>query len=320
VQGRLKSIEFVGEGQGHYDSLGVYVGVGDHDVVFMQSGTPGLLRRFEASWRADAAPGRSRDDTPASPLSRLWYSSQWLLQTSFSSRTSGSAASFWRELPQLLLAQKKGVALARHRIRLEVSSLPQARWLSPQIRVERERSEAQAYQNAQVRRVRDFYSLSLRSTATRKLTLEQEIQAERDEETDRLLGTGALAGTSGWRSVRFRQSEIWRPGAALTLRVGSTERLRDRSPGETRYEVYQVVEGVQWLPRDRARVDLQATRTWVRGPSARLLGLERAGWDGRATLGVQLRRWLDASVVADLHLPDEGAQRVSARAEMKAFF
>jgi hypothetical protein len=50
------------------------------------------------------------------------------------------------------------------------------------------------------------------------------------------------------------------------------------------------------------------------------LGLERSGWEGRGSLGLRLRRWLEASLIADLHAPDRSATRVNGRAEMKAFF
>ncbi len=319
-EGRVKAIEYAGPGRGRYDSLGVYVGEGDYDVVLLPTGESGILRRFDATWRVEGAPGRGRDERAASLPSRLWLTSQWLLQASFSSRTTGSAASFWGDIPQLLLARRRGVPLAQHRVRAELSVLPRARWLSPQARIERERSESQRYENAQTGRMRDQVSLTLRSTPWTGWTLEQEAQVEREEERDRLLGGRSAEGKLGWRSARLRLGETWRPGPSWTLRFGTIGRVRERIPTAARYEIYSVVPGAQWLPRTRSRLDLQLTRTWVRGPATRLLGLERSGWEGRGSLGLRLRRWLEASLIADLRAPDRSTTRVNGRAEMKAFF
>jgi hypothetical protein len=318
---RIKSIEYVGEGQGHYDSLGVYVGVGDYDVLLIPTGASNLLRKFDATWRLDAAPGRGKDGTAGTSLpARLWQSSQWLLQATFSSRTTGSASAFWQDLPQLLLAHRRGVPLAQNRIRAEASALPQARWLSPQVRIERGRSEAQGTLNTQTQRLNDAFSVALRSSPGKRWTLEQEAQIDREEEKTRLLGSNPTSGRQGWHSGRLRLSESWRPGIGWVFRLGSIGRVRDRLPGGHRYQVIQMIPGIQWLPRERSRIDMQVTRTWVEGPSGRILGLEQPGWDGRGSFGIRLRRWLDASAVVDFHAPENGTKRTSGQAEMKAYF
>ena len=61
---RTKSIERVAAGTGHYDSLGVYVGKGDYDVVLRPTGARRLERRLDGSWRIEFAPGRGRDVSP----------------------------------------------------------------------------------------------------------------------------------------------------------------------------------------------------------------------------------------------------------------
>ncbi|MFN8547934.1 MAG: hypothetical protein U0527_08220 [Candidatus Eisenbacteria bacterium] len=50
---RVKEIRFVGEGAGHYDSLGVYQGVGDYDLFYRQGEVERPRNRLEASLRTE---------------------------------------------------------------------------------------------------------------------------------------------------------------------------------------------------------------------------------------------------------------------------
>jgi hypothetical protein len=172
----------------------------------------------------------------------------------------------------------------------------------------------------QTGRLQDQVALTFRSSAGKAWTIEQEAQLDRQEEWTSLLGSQPVNGRQGWRSGRLRFGEAWRPVPRLSLRLGAIGRLRERIAAGSRYQVYQLIPGVQWLPGDRSRLDLQITRTWVNGPSGKLLGLERAGWEGRGSLGVRLRRWLDVSLVSDFSAPTAGTSRVNGRAEVKAIF
>jgi len=319
-EGRIKSIEYVGSGRGRYDSLGVYVGEGDYDLVLVPSGTAILQRRMEGSWRFDCAPGRGRAGDPASALSKLWLSSQWLLHLSFSARTAGSASAFWRDLPDLVLARKTGVPLAFHRARAEGSALPRARWASPQIRVDRERSESRTFENVQTGRAKDLIGLTLRSLPAKGWTIEQEAELARELERSRLLSGGSSAGSLGWDSRRLRLGCWWRPRGGWVLRLAAAGRLRERIPTKSRYTITQATPGLQWLPRESVRFDMQATRTWVEGPRANLLGLEKEGWEARGSAGLKLRRSLDLSVILNLAAPEGVRSRADVRAEMKAYF
>jgi hypothetical protein len=339
---RRKVIQFAGAGRGHYDSLGVYVGTGDYDVVLVPSGTSATERRLDASWRIELAPGRGGaeeagiTDTTGAPrrgrgggaiaraFERAWSTSQYLLYANFGARTGGSASEFWRDLPSLLLARKDDALLANHRIRAEASALPQARWLSPQIRLERERGISREYENVQARTTRDLLAATLRSNPGPAWTIEQELQVDRDRVATRLFGDGGAlgpAGSSGFRSSHLRAGGWYRPSRDWTVRFSALGRRRDRDPGGEKYRVYQMVPGVQWLAARGTRLDLQATRTWVIGPPTLLYGLEREGWEARGNIAVRLRSSLDATATWNLtSTSGSGRASNSVRAEMRATF
>lgn len=317
---RIKSIEFVGEGRGRYDSLGVYVGIGDYDLLLLPSGATDLQRRFEASWRIDLAPGRGKTDVSETALGKIWNSSQWLLYGKFSSRTEGSAGDFWEELPNLLLATSEGVPLASHKIRAEASALPGAKWASPQLRLRRERAQENLFENVQTERLRDFVSVTLRSLPASGWSTEQEFQFENDEEVTKLTSGSGGSGSIGWRSLYLRLGGWWRPNKSWTVRLGVTGRDRERIGTGQAYNIAQIAPGLQWVPRARTRIDLRLTRTLVDGPKTVLLGLEKQGWEARWNVSVRLHGSLDASIVGDFVSPDGAASRASTRAELRALF
>jgi hypothetical protein len=316
---RTKSIERVPAGTGHYDSLGVYVGTGDYDVVLRPTGARRLERRLDGSWRIEFAPGRGRDITPQGPWSSALWTSQWLLYLTTAARTTGPADEFWSDLPAILSARKAGVPLASHRLRMEASALPRARWASPQIRFERERSRSNDLTNVQSDRDRDLAQLTLRSTPARAWTLEQEVQRDRDIERTEFTA-GAAAGSVGWRSNRVRLGGWFRPGEAWTTRLGWIQRWRTRVETDESYDVAQLTPGVQWVGPKRTRVDVQATRSWVSGPSGTPLGLERAGWEARGSLAVKIHTYVDATAIWEMKNPQRGTRQTTARAEVRAVF
>ncbi len=320
-----KVIQFVGPGRGRYDSLGVYVGTGNYDVVLVPNGASTLQRHLEASWRIELSPGRAGGSAgePTGPFARLWSTSQWIAYANFSARTAGSASQFWSELPSLLLGTEEGVPLAQQRIRAEASALPQARWASPQIRIERQRTASQTYQNVQSLSLVDLVAATFRSNPTTRWTLEQEVQIDRDIQETRIFGasgSGGSQGTEGWNSSHLRLSEWYRPFTGWTLRLGALGRLRDRASGTERYRVYQAIPGVQWIAGKGTRIDVQGTRTWVTGPSTTFYGLETRGWEGRGNIAVRLRASLDATATWTLSTTQSGRTLNSMQAELRATF
>jgi hypothetical protein len=318
-EGRVKSIEFVGENQGRYDSLGVFIGTGDYDLVLIPTGKTQLQRRMDVTWRIDLAPGRGSGSVTTG-WEEVWMTSQWLLYATFSSRTTGSAAAFWQALPKLLLAREENVPLAAHKIRAEGSTLPGARWLSPRFGYRRERSRETLFENVQTARRKDLYSLTLRSLPKSGWTLEQEIEFDQDKEETSLLSRESSFGAVGWRSLRIGMGAWWRPVQAWTLRINLADRLRERIPSQQQFAVIQLSPALQWVPRSRTRVDLRATRTWINGASERILGLETPGWEGRGNFSIRLHGSLDATLITEFRAPDGSKSRTSARAELRALF
>ena len=319
---RVKQIEYAGPGGGAYDSLGVYVGTGDYDVVLRATDETVLERRLESSWRVDYAPGRGLEARTQRWLDRLWRSSQWLLFASVSARTTGSAAAFWRDIPVLLLARKEGVPLASHRIRGEASALPGSRFASPRVRFERERSRNNAYAGVQTDRLHDLYALSLRSRPARAWTIEEEVQLDSSEERTGFGGcldiergerVGVGAGTRD-RLVPARRADgrsgPSRSGAfASGSRHGSASRWTQLTPG------------LQWISASRTRIDLQVTRTWVAGPQWQLVrSRPGAGWESRVNASIRLRESLDATAFVERVDPDRSVGRTTARVELRAGF
>lgn len=319
-QGRVKSLSYVGEGRGRYDSLGVYTGIGDYDLVLEGSGTTSRLRRLDGTWRLDVTPGGNAPAAGGGVAARLWRTSRWVVYTTFAAHDDGSAGEFWRNLPSMLLARKEDATLGLYRIRCEASALARGRWLRPSLRFERERSRSQIYENSRSRRERDIASLTFRSTPRDRVTLEQEAAYERDEERTRLLGSVERAGRSGWRSARARTGASYAPTERWTFRAFASYRHRDRIGADAAFSVVQLVPGAQWTPREGVRVDLQVTRTWVSGPAGTFLGLEKQGWETRATSGLRLVRFLDASASIVNVAPDGAAARTDGRMEVRAYF
>jgi hypothetical protein len=316
---RSKSIDYVGAGLGHYDSLGVYVGTGDYDVVLRPTGESRIERRLDGSWRVEFAPGRGLEAEAGGWASRALMTSQWLVLATTTARTTGSPGAFWRDLPALLAATKDGVPLALLRLRMEVSALPQARWASPQARWERERSRSNDATNLQSNRERDLLQLMLRSTPSGAWTLEEEVSRDRDVEKTRFT-VGTASGASGWTSSRVRLGGWFGHRDRWTTRLGFIARWRTRVETGAGYRVLQATPGLQWIGPHKTRLDMQATRSWVAGPSGTLLGLEKAGWEARGSLALRLHANLDASAVWNLKFPDRGARQTSTRAELRAIF
>ena len=316
---RVKSIEYVGEDLGHYDSLGVYVGTGDYDVVLRTTGETLLERRFDGSWRIEFAPGRGRESKAGGTASSLYWTSQWLFYASTTARTTQAASEFWSDFPALVTGRKGGVPLSSLRLRMEASALPKARWASPQLRVERERSRANDPTNVQSDRERVLAQVTLRSTPTRAWTLEQELQRDRDVEETQFTD-GSAAGSSGWRSMRVRLGAWFGSRERWTVRLGAIGRWRTRVETGADYSIAQLVPGIQWIGPKRSRVDAQATRTWTEGPEGTPLGLEQPGWESRGSVAVKLHTYLDVTAVWEMKVPDEGARQTTARTEVRAVF
>ncbi len=318
---RIKLIEFVGVGRGRYDSLGVYVGTGDYEVVLKPSGVKRLERAMEASWRLDLAPGRGGAGEPAGQaLDRLWKSSQWLLYLTSAARTAGSATDFWRDLPSLLAGRVSGVPLSSIRIRGEASALPESRIASPRLRFEQERSRSAQYQGIQSRKARDLVSFSVRSAPGKGWTLEQEMLGDREEEWTRREEAPSQESVSGWRSLRARSSAWLRVGGEWTLRSSASLRRRKRAGAEETILVGQLSPGVQWSAPPRARLDLSATRTWLDEGALEIPGLEKPGWTMRGQISIRLKDYLDATTQIDLDDPDRGRSVAGGRAELRASF
>jgi hypothetical protein len=188
------------------------------------------------------------------------------------------------------------------------------------VRFSRERSREQLYENVRTRRENDLLSLTLRSLPTPGWTVEQTLEGDRDEIFTELLDEAARQGSQGWRSARAKAGAWWRANPLVTVRLSGSTRWRERIGGDLTLRVLELLPGVAVNAGRRARVDLSATRTWLDRARPEVLGLERSGWEGRASGSVRLHGSLDGSVNFEVRAPDQGASITTARAELRALF
>lgn len=315
---RIERIEFVGEGLGHYDSLGVYQGIGDYEVFIRENPDPTRVQRIDASFRTEFDLTRL-EQAGGSWLRRALQTTRLVHSWTARVETERESGYLWGRMVPVLLG-RRDLSLVDVRMRADLSLLPSARWASPRLRGEERRFVQGSPGSLREESLFRLLGLGLRSRPTERWSADLDLEWDRDQRTVRGSGVG---GRTGWTSTRVSTEHevgLWKRLSGLGR---ASRRERDRIGSAESAVVYELSPAVVFTPPSRGRVELRTTRTWVdrsggQGRASR--DLEVPGWVSRAVATIQLRDALDLSFSFRESRPERGKTIRDARTELRATF
>lgn len=319
---KSQEIQFVGEGAGHYDSLGVYQGIGDYEVLTRELPEGLLVNRIDASFRSEVDLSRARTGSHSREprlLERAWRSLRLVHYWTARVESDHPASYLWaRMLP--ILAGDRDLSSVEVQMRADLTALSSARWFSPRLRWEHQVSETGYVGSLHESTTSSLYAVRLRSRPLSiwSADLEQEWEIDARE-----VDAGAGGGRSGWNSFRSLMDHQLSVRRGVSLSFEGSYRRRDRIRSPETAVVYELTPAVVWSPQSRSRVELKTTRTAVErrnGTGRASLDLERPGWNTRLVASLRLRDALDLSVWLRESQPDHGRRVQEARTELRATF
>lgn len=318
---RRKEVRYAGPNAGHYDSLGVYQGVGDYDIFYLEVADSTRVNRIDFSLRNEFDLARLEDDGEGGDgLERVLRTARLIHYWNARLETDRSAGHLWERIAPGLWGAEP-MSMAEVRMRADLSVLQGARWASPRLRQERERRHRSNLVNAREENRRTLWALRLRSRPGNRWTTDQELEWESTKSRTSLAGMGGR--TDGWRSFRLRCDQGARLPAGLAAGLDLSGRYRERVMTGEAARVYETTPSLVWSPRPRSRVELRTTRTWVsrsRRAGAASRDLEIPGLVSRLVATVQMRGSVDLSVWAQDRQPDDGVIVRDMRLEVRATF
>lgn len=316
---RIERIEFVGQGLGHYDSLGVYQGIGDYEVFIRENSDPTRVQRIDASFRTELDLSRRENVEEGSWFRRAIHSARLVHSWTARVETERESGYLWARMLPILLG-RRDLSLVDVRMRADLSMLPSARWASPRLRGEERRFSQGSSGTLREESLFRLLGAGLRSRPTDQWSADLDLEWDREQRTVREVGSG---GRTGWTSTRLSTEHevgIWGRFSGLTR---ASRRQRDRIGTAESAVVFELSPAVVFNPPSRGRVELRTTRTWLErsGGSGRASrDLEVAGWVSRAVATIQLRDALDLSFSFRESRPDGGETIRDARTELRATF
>lgn len=322
--GREKEIRRVGDGAGRYDSLGVFVGIGDYEIFYRELGDSTRVNRIDFSLRTEFDAGKGGSELRSGDGPRGWWHrlrSTLRVVHTWSAAAETDRDAGWigaRMLP--VLSGRQTLPLADMTMRVDLSAWPDVRRFSPRLRGEERRSGRRLLTNAGESTLARTVALLLRSRPADRWTVEQETEWDhtaRDVIVDRV-----GSARDGWRSVRLRLEQKVLLGRGVAVGLNGSGRLRTRlgAPGDAR--IYDATPYVVWTPGQRNRLEARGTRTSVSrsggGSAGRLL--ETPGWDSRIVGTIRIRQELDLSIWFRDRRPDRAEALRDGRLELRATF
>ncbi|MCC7142879.1 MAG: hypothetical protein IT349_12330 [Candidatus Eisenbacteria bacterium] len=319
---REKEIRRVAAGEGHYDSLGVYQGVGDYEVIYREGQEEERRNRLEASLRSELDLERryadAEPDSGPLPL-RLWRSlrctQSWTLTADADRGVEALIAK-----PGRLVRADLALPAVRVEVRSDLAALPRARYLSPRLRWDWRRGQTEVGPGAREEEQRNSLALRLRSRPRTSWSFDLEPELEREV---RVLVRDQSRVSTGWRSGRLRLDQDLALRGGVALGVDSFVRRRERIGAPERATIWETQPTGIWTPNPRTRLELGLTRTSVgrSGAAGRPdRALERSGWQARLLGSVRLRTSLDLSAFLREQRPDHGRLIRDGRMELRATF
>jgi hypothetical protein len=318
---REKVVVFVGEGQGHYDALGRYVGRGDYDAYLRTTGAEELRSVLETSLRWELSPGRRASAPAASTLGqRLWREAEWTLSGRVRTETPepldrllARPAHWWGEGGE--------AARASVELRSDLRFLTRSRLLSPSVRGEIRRNVTTAASTSRETRELRRLQAGLLSLPRGDLRLEVRQSWEAEEIGTRLLGEVPREDVASRRQRRTELRATWRMQRRLRLRIQASGTGESGEGIEGTRRLYEFQPALI-LTMTRGRAELRWRRTWVRGQSAgsRLFTWERPGSVLSLTTDLRLAKGTDLSLFLENRRREGGTRRWSGRFSLRAFF
>ena len=323
---RAKSIEYVGPGQGRYDSLGVYVGTGDYDVF--QSPT-GDQRTRATSGRIVPDGVRAGQGGRRGPEGACFIARGNLpvaaVRDDVRSHHQDRPVDLWNDLPDLrggpqgrcapslVPSSPGGELVAAGAMGKPAGATPSANGSDRTISA----MSSRATRGGPSRRSRCARPLRGHGPSSRKSrsTGISNIRASRE--------AGSSFGSSGWRSLRLRLGEWFRPRNGSTVRLGLIARGSDTGrvgEGPVRRSAACAWRSMGGRAKERASICKRPD------PGSAVLRDSRSDWRemaGRGRGSVSLRLHAPFSTrtrYAGDARPGSGTSSTSSRAEIRAVF
>jgi hypothetical protein len=319
---REQIIAFVGEGLGHYDALGRYVGVGDHEVFFRETGGDEIHSVVDVSGRWTLTPERATARSSAGPAAlgvRAWREAQWTSYVRAGAESPGDLGELLRRPSSWWRAGGRAVR-GQGEIRTDLRLLTRSQIFSPTLRWESRSAVVRtASASEDLRRTRDFEIHGISSPAER-LRLEGRQSWFRESLFRRVESETVLEDEETLRRTRTELTAVLRVSRILRLRSQGA-RSREGLEGERTRDLWELTPGlVVNLPGGRA--EIRARRIWESGDASttRLFDLERPGWTTRATADVRIQSSVDLNLWIEDRRPDAGTANLSSRVSLRAFF
>ena len=319
---RIRVLEFVGEGKGHYDSLGVYQGVGDYEVLIRESDDPIRRNRIDWSSRTELDRGRGgggEEGESPSLLGQAWRELRVVHYWTAAVETSREVSYLWSRMFPVLWGSER---LERVDIvqRADVTTLDGVRFLAPRLGFVLRRTETGGEGGIFERVSSRGLTLRLRSRPADRWSADLEGELERDHRTFTASGNETR---TGWNTRGLRAEQSVRLRRGLSLEIDAGYRHRARVESAERADVFLGSPAVVFTPQPRSRVELKTERTSVtrRGAVGRAgRELERSGWDSRLLSTIRLREALDLTFFFHETRPDRGRRLRDLRLELRATF
>jgi hypothetical protein len=310
---RARQVVYVGPGQGGYDALGNFTGVGDYNIVVVVSGGLAPVARAATSARAEwQAAGGGR-----------WRGSRVGFDFETESRRRGEL----RTLDPFLSpgAALEDGALSRATVlqRLQAELTPDSRVAAVRVRAERRVTSDRSYDN--FAQTLDDRTLNGRWRARPTEMVTTEVEAS----LRRRVALQALAGAAGYERRLFEQSGVGRvvyaPSAGLRL-TGVLELTRSRPEGAAEYtRTLRVGPELSAALGKRGRAEVKARRAFITGPPPvnLLPSVDPAGaprWEGSARADYRVRESTTAGLSVVVRERPGRPALATGRAELRAFF
>ena len=317
---RSRDVVFVGDGLGHYDELGRFVGSGgDYEIRLGETTGSDLTSRVDATFRSEIRPDRFLATGGEAAWLRALRSGTQIRLSESSDRSAGRVLAGLGRFDESTVT---GSFLWRQEIEL----FPSGRALSLLARHESEERRDRQYTNIASERSRREETLRARSAmlATVSAELEQRWRTE-DERASVLATSGSVSDRSRLQSRRTSATVTYTPVPAVRAQVagGFGHESLEGTPG--RNIVWDAGPSLAYTFGARGRIEGRARWTIVDGglDVRRFLPIsttEREGMEWNVLLDYRLSTRLNALVSADGRRPEIGRPVTTGRLEMRASF
>jgi hypothetical protein len=313
---RSEKLLFVGPEAGHYDSLGMYIGIGDYELYYAVSDSSDLETRMESAFRVGGKPFQrfTEKESVLRGISASLYGKTAV-------GTPGGAGQLLSD-PALMF---RGAAPANDfsgLLRWEMSWKGKPRWPSPRLRVDQRRTVQRSFTGFTRQRRSHRENLDLRWSGRKNLQTRLELEQSKETES-----VGYETNIQTGQEERLERQRLalegrWRFYGPLTMRLGGetgSNQLRPTGTDQTYYEA--LVGGSADLSR-QGRMELVWQRRWsdVGGGNAGTFSLARPGW--KLTLTGSLRPWGGLTTSISLRIDEREGEKqiITGRMDARAFF